>query len=587
MKSQTLPLPTVIIRDNSRAQWLAFSRPQRIFCVRSVEEVVTTLGQIETEVNRHDLWAAGWVSYEASSAFNAALVTQPPSDFPLMWMALFESCEPVDPASILNVVAENKLKDIVWTTEISEKKYQKKIGLIKKQLFEGNTYQVNFTLRHKADLSISAEQTFINLASDARYGAFIDTGDYALCSASPELFFTKTGTGISCRPMKGTAARGRSSKEDLELRDELAVSEKNIAENLMIVDMIRNDLGKIADPGSVKVDNPFAIEKYPTAWQMTSTVSARSNASLTEIFTALFPCASITGAPKANTMKIIRSLETEPRNIYTGTIGFIRPDMSMQFNVAIRTLLLHKVSKRAEYGVGGGIVWDSDAQSEFEECRIKSRVLNGARPTAPDLLETLLWTPQEGYFLLDYHMCRLQSSGQYFDYMIDLEQIKEALTHNVEGLTEAQRVRLLVNEAGDIQVTTADFVPIMPNLPYRVVLAFQPVEENNTFLYHKTSERSCYNYFAQQYPEYDDVLLHNRQGQITESLIANLVVEIDGKKYTPPVTSGLLAGTYRQYMLDTQQVVEKVISPETLANADNIYLVNSVRKIWPVMLDIG
>ena len=578
-------IPRVIIRDEKAGQWLSFSGLRQSFCLSRVSDIIPALERIEKAVCDEGLWAAGWISYEASPAFDGAYVTHASGEFPMMWMALFGTCEPVDLNLALRVEKNNSMRDVNWLPSISLPDYHQKIAQIKNQLSEGNSYQVNYTFRQAADLPITAEQAFSEFATNARYGAFIETEHFSLCSASPELFFEKNGSRICCRPMKGTAPRGRYLEEDLALKDELAQSEKNRAENLMITDMIRNDLGKIADIGSVEVTRPFAIEKYPTVWQMTSTVSADCHANLVGIFSALFPCASITGAPKANTMKIIRQLEPEPRKIYTGTIGFIRPDMSMQFNVAIRTLLLDKSTNRAEYGVGGGIVWDSDAESEYQECMIKTRVLAGTSDDSHSLLETLLWTPAEGYFLLDYHLRRLKQSALYFDYHFDENQVNASLAKIIAQAKMPQRVRLTMDKVGSVQATCQDFVTRDPAQPYRLILSDKPVDEQNIYYYHKTTERRCYDYFARLYPDYDDVLLQNSRGEITESLIANLIIESAGKFYTPSRQCGLLAGTYRQHLLDTGYMTEKIISIDDLEKADKIYLANSVRKIWPVQLE--
>ena len=587
MKSTDSPLfPKATIRDARSGQWLTFSGLSQVFCCESIEDILDKLTTIEEKVRSHGLWAVGWISYEASPAFDAALVTHEPGDLPLLWFALFEHCGSHDLDSAAAAKETNAMAGIDWSSGTEAIDYFKAINQIKQELAAGNSYQVNYTFRQSASLSLSADQVFSSFASNARFGAYIDTERFSLWSASPELFFEKQGREICCRPMKGTAARGRFYQEDLSLRDELAASEKNRAENLMIVDMIRNDLSKIAESGSVKVSSLFTIEKYATVWQMTSTVGASCDASLVEIFSALFPCASITGAPKANTMKIIRELEPAPRNLYTGTIGFIRPDMSMQFNVAIRSIWLDKTTNKAEYGVGGGIVWDSEAESEFQECRLKTRILGGSHPDHHKLLETLLWEPGDGYFLLDYHLDRLQRSAQYFDYNFGRAQVKEVLLAVIADASVPLRVRLLVCKNGEAQVQVSDHVARNANHPYRLVLTESAVDETEVFLFHKTTERRCYDVFSQQYPDYDDVLLFNRQGEITESLIANLIVELDGNKYTPPVECGLLAGTYRQYLLDHNRVVEKVIVRQDLKNADNIYLANSLRKTWKVQLEM-
>ncbi len=578
----------VLIHDDSdQQQWLSFSQPKQIYSVNRLDQVLPTLELVEQQVRENQAWAAGWISYEASSAFDTALITHPPGEFPLLWFGLFEECESIDLEQLVTSDHVNVFQQTVWSLNSNLPDYTTKIKRIKNEIKEGNTYQVNYTIRQFADLDISAEDAFLGFAANARYGAFIDAGRFALCSASPELFFEIKDGEISSRPMKGTAPRGRFLKEDYQLRDELFESEKNRAENLMIVDMIRNDIGRIAHSGSVEVPTLFEIEKYPTVWQMTSTVTAQTNDSSTliDIFKALFPCASITGAPKANTMKIINQLEPNARNIYTGTIGFIHPNMDMQFNVAIRTVLIDKLYNQAEYGVGGGIVWDSSAQSEYQECLTKSKVLSGKGTFTHQLLETLLWTPSDGYFLLDYHMSRLKDSAEYFDFAFNLEQIKIDLKRAIENKKNPQRIRLLMDKKGITRTESADLVTstLAPN--YQLKLAEQPVDSSDIYLYHKTTNRFIYDYFLGKHSDYDDVLLINEKGELTDSSIANLVVEVDGKKYTPPIHCGLLNGTYRQYLLDCGEITERIIRKPELEQAQRCYLINSVRKMWSVEIE--
>ena len=576
----------IIIRDDSQQQWLSFSKPRKIYSIGKLEQILTTLEQIESQVQEQGLWAAGWISYEASPAFDTALMTHAPGEFPLLWFGLFDKCEVIDLDQWVSSDHVDVFQQTIWSLNSNLPDYTQKINQIKNQIRDGNTYQVNYTIRQYADLDISAEDVFLGFAANAKYGAFIDTGRFALCSASPELFFQTDGNQISSKPMKGTAPRGRFLEEDEQLRDELQISEKNRAENLMIVDMIRNDIGRVADSGTVKVPKLFEIEKYPTVWQMTSTVTAKLDASLVDILKALFPCASITGAPKANTMKIINQLEPSPRNIYTGTIGFIRPDRSMQLNVAIRTALIDKRYNQAEYGVGGGIVWDSSAQDEYQECLTKSKVLSGKGTFTHQLLETLLWIPEDGFFLFDYHLTRLRKSAEYFDFEIDLNTVKKVLVDSVAGQAGPQRVRLLVSKNAQVLVQTKDFSQSSSAHEFRVKLADQPIDKSDIYLYHKTTQRSVYEFFSQRHADFDDVLLINQQGEITESCIANLVVEIEGKKYTPPVDCGLLNGTYRQYLLDQKKLSECVLTRADLERADRCYLINSVRKQWPIEIEM-
>jgi len=402
--------------------------------------------------------------------------------------------------------------------------------------------------------------------------------DFVICSASPELFFQWQDQKITTRPMKGTVARGYSVEGDRQLVKWLQTSAKNRAENVMIVDMIRNDLAKFAEPNTVKVPSLFDVEQYPTLWQMTSTVTARSKASLPEIMSALFPCASITGAPKASTTKIIKQLEPNPRKIYTGTIGLIRPDNSAQFNVAIRTVLIDKKSKQAEYGVGGGIVWDSDSKSEYEECQVKARVLLNQHQDFK-LLETLLWTPQEGYFLLDRHLQRLQQSAEYFQFPIDLRLVEKQLLAKASSLKDySYKIRLLISKKKQIVIEAIPLDQHKVSQPKDNQLKSNQLVLENPFLYHKTTNRNIYRLARQSQPNCDDVLLWNSRQEITESCIANVVFKINDQLLTPPVECGLLAGTFRSYLLDKGKIKESKLKLAELKDCKSIYLINSVRK---------
>jgi para-aminobenzoate synthetase/4-amino-4-deoxychorismate lyase len=358
----------------------------------------------------------------------------------------------------------------------------------------------------------------------------------------------------------------------------LSHSEKNRAENVMIVDMIRNDLGKIARTGTVNVTQLFNLEPYPTLWQMTSSVSCQTTAPLPEIMRSLFPCASITGAPKPQTMQIIAELEDTPRRIYTGAIGFIAPERRSQFSVAIRTVLIDKTQQRAEYGVGGGIVWDSTAAAEFEECCTKAKVLTQPPPEF-SLLETLLWTAESNYFLLDLHLQRLSDSASYFSFPIDVEEIRRQLMQITEQMTsDRYKVRLLVSRQGDL---TCDWQPLAKpsKEPLRITISPAPIDSNHVFLYHKTTHRQVYQQAQRSHPDFDDVLLWNEKGELTESCIANLVVELEGQYYTPPVSCGLLAGTMRSSLLEQGMIQERVILLQELQQCSRIFLVNSVRQM--------
>jgi len=332
----------------------------------------------------------------------------------------------------------------------------------------------------------------------------------------------------------------------------------------------------------VSVPSLFDIEQYPTLWQMTSTVRCQTTASITDIFRATFPPASITGAPKRRSMQIIDDVEPTPRKLYTGAIGYLAPGRYAQFNVAIRTILVDQRTNAAEYGVGGGIVWDSKPQSEFEECATKAQVLVRRQPEF-SLLETLLWTPLGGLFLLDRHLARLQDSAEYFSRQLDTEAIRGALLAATAPLpSQEHKVRLLVAQDGTPQIEVTPLSPLP--MPWRLRLAKSPVNSQDTFLYHKTTHRDVYEQAKRQREDCNDVLLWNERGEITESCIANVALELGGQLYTPPVNSGLLAGTHRAELLEQGKITEKVLQVEELGDATRVILLNSVRKCWDATL---
>ena len=567
----------VVIHDASAHQWLHFFEPFQVIEAHSIEDVIPALCSVENMVQKHGLYAAGFISYEASPAFDDALKVQPPSPFPLLWFGLYSRPEVIQ---LSHTSTGSTSSPVNWTPSVSRTEYDHVIADIKEYILRGETYQVNYTFRMRAPFAGDAWAFFLELAraQQADYAAYIDTARYVICSASPELFFRLDGNRMMSRPMKGTAARGRTLSEDNDRARWLRHSEKNRAENVMIVDMIRNDMGRVADTGSVEVSSLFDVERYPTIWQMTSTVTAMTDASLCDIMGALFPCASITGAPKPHTMQIIASLEKSPRSIYTGCIGFITPERNMQFNVAIRTVLIDKSKDTAEYGVGGGIVWDSISDEEYGECCDKALVLTARRPEF-SLLETMLWTPDDGYFLFEYHLRRVEDSAEYFGFPVHEEQIRGKLMTMAESYPPVpHKIRLLVSRDRDItcQVTQLDETEMQQ--PVRLRLAENAIDSSDPFLYHKTTHRQVYDTARAAVSDCDDVLLWNEQGEITETTIANIIVERDGELLTPPVHCGLLPGTFRAWLLDRGDIKEEVITVEAFKGYEHIYLVNSVRK---------
>ena len=363
---------------------------------------------------------------------------------------------------------------------------------------------------------------------------------------------------------------------------DLEHSAKNRAENVMIVDMVRNDLGRIAETGSVQVSRLCEVERYTTVWQMTSTVSTCTRASHTEILSALFPCASITGAPKVRTTEIIAELEQAPRGAYTGAIGYFAPHRRAQFNIAIRTMQVETATGNLEYGIGGGIVWDSTAESEYDEALTKALVLTARWPDFR-LLETLLWRPGKGYFLLHEHLRRLQQSAEYFGFRVEMDAVQARLEGESPHEPVPHRVRLLVEEDGEIEIQASP-LPTAPAYPWRVTFAPAPINPADPFLYHKTTHRDLYEITRAACQDYDDVLLWNPRGELTESTVANLTACIDGQWLTPPVSCGLLPGVYRDHLLKCDKLTEAVITRAMLAEATAIALVNSVRGWIPAVL---
>jgi len=576
-----VPVPgrrnTALVRDEASGEWLLFTNPVETFEATRIKEVVPMLLRVERAVAENGLYAAGFVSYEAAPAFDTVLTVRPPDSFPLLWFGVYTRAESFRfPRPSEHHGGERP----AWTPSVGRAEYHRAVARIRELIAAGHTYQVNYTFRLHAPFEGDPWDLFQGLfhAQKAGCAAYIDTGRFVVCSSSPELFFRLDGREIVSRPMKGTAPRGLTLPEDESVKLWLHRSAKNRAENVMIVDMVRNDLGKIAVTGSVHVPGLFDIERFPTVWQMTSTVRAETDASFVEILGALFPCASITGAPKHRTMEIIADLETTPRHVYTGTIGFMRPGRSAQFNVAIRTVLIDRSAGRAEYGVGGGILWDSTSDDEYSECRTKARILTERIPGF-SLLETMLWTPDGGFFLLDYHLRRLRESAVYFGFRADIDRIREKLSSVAAVLPgKPHKVRLLVSEDGGTACETSLLDVAEKEGLVTVGLSAKPVDSSCRFLYHKTTNRGIYDTLRSFRPECGDVLLWNERDEITETTIANVVVELDGELLTPPVKSGLLPGVFRAWLLDTGAVREKTIRLEDLDRIDRLFLVNSVRK---------
>lgn len=565
---------------------LRFSAPTCTVIARRAAEVIPALQAIETAVTERRQYAVGFLSYEAAAAYDLA-VHPPLADLPLLWFGLYEGMEIVEIAAseAAEAIPTSAYTVGDWQATVNATTYAVALAHIKNYLADGDTYQVNYTFPLQASFAGDARAFFSELMArqPTEYAAFIDTGRFAIGSISPELFFELDGERLTTKPMKGTAARGRTLVEDEAQIAALRQSVKNRAENLMIVDMLRNDLGRVATIGSVAVPRLFDIERYPTLLQMTSTVTARTQASIADILASLFPCASITGAPKVRTMQIIHELETGPRGVYTGAIGFIGPDRQARFSVAIRTVLIDRAQGHARYGVGGGLVWDSTASDEYAECLLKARALSQRQPEF-QLLESLLWEPDSGYFLLADHLNRLAETAVYFNVPFARPTIEAALQKAATSLREPSKVRLLVNRNGTYRVETAPLAISALPQPLRVGLATMPVDSANNWLYHKTTHREMYDAARASRPDCDEVILWNERGELTEASFSNVVLDAGKGWVTPPISSGLLAGTFRGWLLATGQIQEQVLTRDDLPKAQRIALINSVRKWQPATL---
>ncbi|HEX6330576.1 MAG TPA: aminodeoxychorismate synthase component I [Actinomycetota bacterium] len=567
--------------------------PVGVLEARRPDEVAGVIEAAEAAAAR-GLWAGGFVAYEAAPGLNPDLVVRdraagdPFEDLPLAWFALFEGRDDEEP--LVAPDTDPADADSFWTPSVGRDAYDAAIGAIRELIAAGETYQVNHTIRLRARIAGDDRGFYRDLALSQRgsFAAYLDLGRYRILSASPELFFRIDGETITTRPMKGTAPRGRWEAEDEQIAARLVNSPKDRAENAMIVDLLRNDLGRIARPGTVHVSDLFRAERYETVWQLTSTATAERSpgTSLLDTFRALFPSGSVTGAPKVRTMAAIRDLEDGPRGVYCGAIGYLAPpasgEPSANFSVAIRTVMLDRDTGTAEYGVGGGITFDSSAEREYAEVLAKARVLWAARP-AFELLETMRYEPVEGLLHLDDHLDRLGSSARFFGFRLELEAATSELKRAVGDADAELRVRLALGRDGSVRIETSEAPPPAEG-PVRLALNDEPVDPNDVWLFHKTSRRAPYDRRRDRRPDVDDVILVNSRGVVTESTIANLAVSIEGRWVTPPLDSGLLPGTYRAVLLREGTLVERPVAIEELLGAAEVALVSSTRGWRPAVV---
>lgn len=536
-------------------RWLSFRQPLRVLRADRVNQVRPLLA----EVAQAGCWAVGYVRYEAAPAFDAALPGGHGTG-PLAWFALYD--EPS--AAALPGAGVGLAPRPVWSLE----RYSEAFGAVRDALELGRVYQANLTFAVEGQgepwplwLNLVARQP-------SPYAAFVDAGDEQVLCASPELFFEFDAGRVTTRPMKGTRPRGPWQEPDLALADELRTSPKELAENLMIVDMLRNDLGRVAQLGSVRAGRLFEVERHPTVWQMTSTVEAETDLGWPEVFAALFPCASVTGAPKVAAMHLLHRLEPGARGVYCGAVGLVRPDGSCRFAVAIRTAVARGL--HIWYGVGSGIVWDGKRDHEYAECVAKAEILRQAEPPF-ELLETVRWSTR-GPTLWVRHVDRMKGAARYFGYADPGEALEQAASAVPPGVW---KVRLLADREGQVRVERFA-LGATPAGPVRLGLACAPVDPSDPFLYHKTTRRGVYDRARADQPDADDVLLWNPDRELTETCWGNIIVRMDGRWVTPPVRCGLLDGTLRRELVERGALVERVVTLDELGAVSGYAVLNSV-----------
>lgn len=549
-----------------------FTKPIKELKTRNLNQVEVLLKEVEAYQEK-GFYAVGYVSYEAAPAFEKKFAVHPA---PLMgeYLLYFTIHKEVETLPFPEHYEAVELP-ANWQEEVEAPAYQKAIETIHHHIRQGDTYQVNYTVQLSQELKSDPLAIYNRLVVEqkAHYNAFIQHDDVSILSISPELFFEQNDRLLTTRPMKGTTHRGLTNQEDLQEAAWLEADPKNRAENMMIVDLLRNDMNRISEIGSEQVTRLCQVEQYSTVWQMTSTIESRlrSEIDLVQTFRALFPCGSITGAPKISTMEIIQKTEKAPRGVYCGTIGILLPKGKRIFNVAIRTLQMQ--GDQAIYGVGGGITWDSKWEGEYQETKQKSAVLYRQEPRF-ELLTTGRIHQGELTFL-DQHLTRLRESSRYFTYPYDeaklLKKLQEELSHLESNLDYRCRIALQKNGTFHLVITE---LTDLPASYLQAQLTEQKLDLATPFTYLKTSQRD---HLSQSDHEQ---IFHLPDGTLLETTIGNLVLEIEGQLYTPPAHLPLLDGIYRRHLLETGQVEEKLLTLKDLKNADRIYACNALRGLY-------
>jgi len=591
--------PVILLEDTQASRDLPaarlYSAPVRIVTATRPEEVDSALRAVDAGL-RDGLHAAGWIAYEAAAAYEPRLRArlQRMPDEPLVWFGLFDG-----PDLLTGREAGELLDDGLGGSRrnpalahiapaMTAAAYDAALAYIFKAIDAGDIYQINYAFN--VDLGTVRDclalYARLRAAQPVRYGAYIDSGPFRVLSLSPELFLRSRGGRLEARPMKGTAPRGRDLREDRAAAARLAADEKSRAENLMIVDLLRNDLSRVATPGSVRTPALYDVETYRSVLQMTSTVEAvrRDGTGLADIMAALFPCGSIVGAPKLRAMEYIADLESAPRGIYTGAIGWAAPDGDFCFSVAIRTLVAD-AHGQTRFGVGSGIVADSNAAAEYAECQLKAAFLETEESPGFALIETLGWRPGSGYAHLDRHLARLRDSARYYAIDYDASGLRRRLVAMARDFTSPTRVRLLLARDGAATLSTEPLRP-WPS-PLRMTIARERLNSGDAARRHKTTDRAVYDRALaelQQSAAADEPVFVNENGELCDGARSTLFLERDGRLLTPPVDSGALPGVLRAHMLETGQASEAALRMADLRRATRIYVGNAARGLTEAIL---
>jgi para-aminobenzoate synthetase / 4-amino-4-deoxychorismate lyase len=570
-------------RDEGAAPARLYTDPVEIITTRDANQVAALLTQLKLRKSH----VAGFISYEAGHALEPKLssfaATAPENAPPLLWFGLFQNYQEIAPDAVTDLLPKPSSGWIGSPSpSIRKATYDAALAAVKDYIAAGDIYQANLTFACDVPLMGDPLAVYAGLRTRAKagYGGIIWTGEDWLLSLSPELFFALKDGKLTTKPMKGTAIRGVDAASDAAAVAKLQSDPKQRAENLMIVDLLRNDLSRVAVPGSVAVPQLFHVETYPTVHQMTSTITAqlREGVDATDVISTIFPCGSITGAPKIRAMEIISEIEAAPRGAYTGSIGRIDPSGDAAFNVAIRTLHLRTYANRATMGLGSGIVADSESGDEWHECLAKGGFVSSQKTF--DLFETMRFDPAVGIQLLDRHIARIGESARMFGFPFDRHAARNELQAATFRIAESRRVRLMLSPSGRIaieiqphQPKPADFIDVR--------LVDLPVDSSDFRLRHKTTDRSFY-VEARMAAGSFEVALLDSEGFITEGSFTNIFVRGPGALLTPPLSRGLLPGVLRAELIANGSAVEADIRPEDLA--DTFFIGNASRGLLPARL---